>query len=210
MQYVRRVAILLVGALAVVGLAGCGVRSGATRARAAASPGGCTDTWTGRDGDADYEDPVNWSGAHVPAANDFACIPPGSLVKVHQAPIEPATSLVIEGTLCADVGLTQLAGSITNGTPRGQKPLPPLPGSTLLAPPCPSGTGLSFQGTTVSPHPRAPRQAATAPRARTNRKGPTHDTQPRPTTTTPSSPSLSTQTMPQSATTSTDAGVPVA
>jgi hypothetical protein len=147
---VRGMSCLTVGSLAALVLVGCGSRTAESRSEGPTSRGGCTDTWTGKAGDAEYETAANWSAGRVPTKGDFACIRPGSLVKVSSAPIEPATSLLIEGTLCMLGDPSELALSIYNGAPPGQRPLPPLPGSTSLAPPCPPGTGLSFQGSSQS------------------------------------------------------------
>lgn len=161
-------------ALLALAAAGCGAgtRPAASSLHGAASLGGCTDTWTGASGDHDYANPSNWSGGRAPGDGDFGCIRPGSLVNVNRPPLEQAAGLIIEGTLCANVNAFTLAVHIYNGAPSGTRVLPPLPGSTDAAPPCPPGTQMSFQGsdppggphtTPAAPAPAAPQPSSPAP-----------------------------------------------
>ncbi|MGZ4299420.1 MAG: hypothetical protein ACXVVK_20475, partial [Solirubrobacteraceae bacterium] len=114
-------------ALLAMAAAGCGSTSRlqASSLHGPGSLGGCTDTWTGAAGDHDYTNPANWSGGRAPGDGDFGCIRPGSLVNVNRRPLERASGLVIEGTLCANVDAFALAANIYNGArPRAAPPAP--------------------------------------------------------------------------------------
>jgi hypothetical protein len=164
-----RVGILIV-AIAVAGLSACG--SAQTRysshRRAQVSVAWCTNTWTGKGGDAEWNDALNWSAAHVPDQGDGACIRPGSLVIVNIEPTVQATTLVAEGTLCVRVPLFDAAASVVLGVPVGTRPLEPLTRASLTSEPtCPRDTTTAIQsapdpvlagnGSTLQPSPPSDR-----------------------------------------------------
>ena len=139
----------------VTGLVGCGSPTAGTSGRGTSS-GDCTIIWNGQAGDYEYTDPGNWSAGRVPAPGDFGCIPPGSFVEVDRPPVERASTLLIEGTVCMRGDAFQLADSTINGTQPGEPTLPPLPRAITSAADCPTGTDLSSQGSEGGLRPTPP------------------------------------------------------